>query len=48
MKQMISLVAVSLLTWVALFRPALAGGSAVDLTIVYSNNINGYIQPCPS
>lgn len=48
MKQTTSLIAVSFFAWVALSASALAGGSPIDLTIVYSNNINGHVQPCPS
>lgn len=39
---------ISLLMVVILSAPALAGRGSVNLTIVYSNNINGYVQPCPT
>ena len=48
MKQVIAVITVAFLLWVSLSESAVAGDRAVDLTIVYSNNINGYVQPCPT
>ncbi len=38
----------SLLAVVTLAVSTVAGDSVKDLTIVYSNNINGTVRPCPT
>ena len=48
MKQVIAVITVAFLLWVSLSESAVAGDRAVDLTIVYSNNVGGQIEPCPS
>jgi len=48
LKRAIPLIGLSLLIAVLVSVPALAGGGTIDLTIVYSNNINGMVKPCPT
>ena len=48
MKKMTLLVAVGLFMWLAVSSSVWAGGRSFDLTIVYSNNIVGQIEACPT
>jgi hypothetical protein len=48
MRRAIPLIGIGVFLLVALELHALAGGDPMDLTIVYSNNINGQIEPCPT
>jgi hypothetical protein len=48
MKKTTLLVAVGLFMWLTLSASVWAGGRSFDLTIVYSNNIVGQIEPCPT
>ncbi len=48
MRRTILLIGMSFFLWVALSPSALAGGKPIDLTVVYSNNINGKVRPCPT
>lgn len=48
MKKTIRLVAVGLFIWLALSASVWAGDRSFDLTIVYSNNIIGQIEACPT
>jgi hypothetical protein len=48
MRQVIVVIAVASLLWVTLSASVAAGDKAVDLAIVYSNNVGGQIEPCPS
>ncbi len=48
MKRTLVLLGLSLLTVATLAVSALAGDNVKDLTIVYSNNINGMVRPCPT
>ncbi|NIS71805.1 MAG: hypothetical protein GTO12_23590 [Proteobacteria bacterium] len=48
MKRTVIPLGLSLLVVVTLAVAALAGDSVKDLTIVYSNNINGTVRPCPT
>lgn len=48
MKRTIALIGINFLIVVIFSVFALAGDKSLDLTIVYSNNINGYVQPCPT
>lgn len=48
MKPRIASIGISLLISVGLSASTLAAGRSLHLTIVYSNNINGQVQPCPS
>lgn len=47
MKLTISLIGISFFMLVVFSASGLVSGSPIDLTIVYSNNINGQIRPCP-
>ena len=48
MNRIIPLISMSFLIMMIVSAPFLASGKSLDLTIVYSNNINGYVQPCPT
>lgn len=48
MKPRIPLIGMSLLILVGLSASTLAGGRSLHLTVVYSNSINGEVQPCPT
>jgi hypothetical protein len=48
MRQTRFLMALGVLICMTSSVPALADDRPVDLTIVYSNNIMGYVKPCPT
>ena len=48
MKHVFALVAIGFLLCLPLSTAALPEGRSVKLTVVYSNNIIGQIEPCPT
>ncbi len=48
MNRVIPLISMGFLIMMIVSAPFLVSGKSLDLTVVYSNNINGHIQPCPT